>query len=1029
MNNILVFSLCFLLYLCSIPLHGQTRIDHSIQTSSMVKLGYITSLQDLDKSKVKPSLRRNKVKRSKAINQNLGGRSVSKVTVPNLEHQGPDPLRQFGFDTQNVRSSNMPIVNVEGNTWHQSPNDPSGEIGLDHYVQVVNVTTIAIFEKNGVAIDSFKANLLWQEVGHSSFGDPICIYDQEMNRWIITEFAAPNIILFAMSDNADPFGGWSIYAFGAPNFPDYPKWSVWPNSYALTTNELGGGFQHFYFFNRAQLLAGEESIDMQRIEIEGSISSPGPYIATPVDWSGANPPPPNQGPIFIIQKDSSWGIVDEDGIAIYEVDVDWEDPGKTIVNEQIVITTPFDGYPCATTGIGFACIPQPDGEVGLSGFPEIIMYQPHYRNFGTHQSFVCAFIVDITDGENISGIRWMEFRKTEETDWDIYQEGTFGPDDGLHRFIPTISIDGKGNIAMAYAVANNEVAAGLRYTGRLASDPLGIMTVPEVTVVDGGSSLPFFSRFGDYAHMTVDPTNENTFWFTAEYAGLEHNIKTRIVAFQLDIDSFDLSPIAVSSPIDAIELGNEIVTTTIKNYGSEPISSFSIAYSLNGEEEVIEDVIMNIEPGESVHYSFSERVDLSEIKTHQIAITVYADQDQNQNNNIFQYNVEHIPVNDPGLQGILVPVGDVCGTSTEVAIIVSNTGTAPLQEVPIEINLNEEFNTSVMWTGNLERLERDTISVNIDGLLNDENTITARLDQNDPILDQNQENNEVTATLSVNTEWTSLFVEILTDRFPEETSWSITDTSGTVYGSSNFYTEPYQWYIHEICVPPDACFTMRIFDSYGDGLSSAPDPAGNYIIKDAEENVLATLQNVNFGDVEINSFCNSEPNCMLSSELIVTPDTNNGNGSILFETSGGFPPLTFSIDGGASFQDDPLFTNLESANYVGVVVDGIACEYEENVDLPGVSSSDDTWNKPSFTFSPNPTKDIVTLTIEGVSSTELFVDYILLNEKGQRLQKGTLVRYDHKYKGMISLVYKPAGVYYVMIRHPEVPELSTIIKQ
>ena len=32
-------------------------------------------------------------------------------------------------------------------------------------------------------------------------------------------------------------GGWYAYDFRTPRFPDYPKYSAWPDAYYVTTNE------------------------------------------------------------------------------------------------------------------------------------------------------------------------------------------------------------------------------------------------------------------------------------------------------------------------------------------------------------------------------------------------------------------------------------------------------------------------------------------------------------------------------------------------------------------------------------------------------------------------------------------------------------------------------------------------------------------------------------------------------------------------------------------------------------------------
>ena len=63
-----------------------------------------------------------------------------------------------------------------------------------------------------------------------------------------------------------------------------------------------------------------------------------------------------------------------------------------------------------------------------------------------------------------------------------------------------------------------DVFPGIRYTGRLAGDPLGQMTLGEGTIINGsGVQRTTNSRWGDYTDMTVDPVDDCTFWYVNEY--------------------------------------------------------------------------------------------------------------------------------------------------------------------------------------------------------------------------------------------------------------------------------------------------------------------------------------------------------------------------------------------------------------------------------------------------------------------------------------------------------------------------------
>ena len=139
-------------------------------------------------------------------------------------------------------------------------------------------------------------------------------------------------------------------------------------------------------------------------------------------------------------------------------------------------------------------------------------FQAPTRRLVTNQS------VEATPG--VAGARWYEIRSDRSRHRTaLYQQGTYAPGDGVHRWMGSIAMDKKGNMALGYSVVNGvDVFPGIRYTGRLAGDPLGQMTLGEGTIIDGsGVQLTTNSRWGDYTDITVDPTDDCTFWYVNEY--------------------------------------------------------------------------------------------------------------------------------------------------------------------------------------------------------------------------------------------------------------------------------------------------------------------------------------------------------------------------------------------------------------------------------------------------------------------------------------------------------------------------------
>jgi len=646
MRKLKIAGIVSLLCLCNL-LSGQVQqLDTKAEKTYAVKLGTTLPIKD-----VAPMTGPNqkKIKHQKSeykVPKNFMGRFPSRKIEGKDHLPGNDLIRQK-YLNKNSSPVVEPIVSIDGLNQNGSPSDPTLGVGKDFVLQAINLTTIGVYNKQGEFITSFSGNSLFGQIGFTSGGDPIIMYDQEFDRWIITEFPGgfgpnANQLLVAISHNSDPLDAYDVYNFPTPTFPDYPKYSIWSNAYAVTTNEGGSAVLHSYFINREELLAGQDTVRMQRVNLPGTTGSEqGFIVATPVSWSGNNKPETDQ-PIILSLNDASWTTGQEqDEVSLFRLNINWENEDSTQFERIDIPVSPYDGNPCSATSGGFACIPQLSGP-GLDGIPEVVMNNPQYRNFGTHESIVLNFVTDVTDGENFAGIRWVELRKMPGEEWDLFQEGTFSPDDGLERFMGGIAIDVLGNIGLAYNVSSEDTHPGIRLTGRRVDDEPGVMTVHEATVVNGEDPVFGGGRFGDYSTMTMDPIDERTFWFTSEYGKGE--VSTRIFSFRLASDTFDMGPTVLRSPLTGALSASETVQLEISNFGLEAIDKFSVGYIFQDQDTVLVkniDTLLNCDV--PYIHTFEPAVDMSEIGTYNFKLFTSAELDEALYNDTIDVVVEHLP--------------------------------------------------------------------------------------------------------------------------------------------------------------------------------------------------------------------------------------------------------------------------------------------------------------------------------------------------------------------------------------------------
>jgi len=118
----------------------------------------------------------------------------------------------------------------------------------------------------------------------------------------------------------------------------------------------------------------------------------------------------------------------------------------------------------------------------------------------------------------------------DRTVW-LRQQGTYAPD-SAYRWMASPAMDRNGNIGIGYSFGGTPHYAGQRFAGRLADDPLGMLTLQETVLVEGEDAQTNTLRWQDYTQTAVDPVDDCTIWYVGDYikAGAE-TYSTRIGAF------------------------------------------------------------------------------------------------------------------------------------------------------------------------------------------------------------------------------------------------------------------------------------------------------------------------------------------------------------------------------------------------------------------------------------------------------------------------------------------------------------------
>ena len=478
----------------------------------------------------------------------------------------------------------------QGTAIYRNPSDNALAVGQDHIFQIVN-SRMAIYTKKGKKYDTTGRVLLGPAETRSVFrgfggpcermnnGDAVVRYDQLANRWLIVMptfrrgiprtqevdsahgmkpypaqpgsaemlYQAPPAyaeerplgqrpprtrvdttgtfcMCYAVSTGPDPLGSYYRYEFDRPLFPDYPRPTIWPDGYYTTSSTSDNLIQRQAFVaDRAKMLKGEDATEQSFI-----INDVNFLLNSDVEGQQL----PDKGAPNILMTNGGTQLHNEfedDGIYYWKFHVDWKDTAKTHLEGPIKIAVA--PYHYAGDGQLKKSVPQPGTDMRLDTQGDKILGRLIYRRIGKQQSYVVVHSVRSASGG--SGIRWYEFRAGKHGALQLYQQGTFAPDSDW-RWLPGVATDKYGNIGIGYSYGGTTHFPGQRFTGRLATDSPGVMSLGEGVLIDGQASQTNTLRWEDYTYTVIDPSDDETFWYVGDYLKKDaKNYTSRIGSFKL----------------------------------------------------------------------------------------------------------------------------------------------------------------------------------------------------------------------------------------------------------------------------------------------------------------------------------------------------------------------------------------------------------------------------------------------------------------------------------------------------------------
>ncbi len=500
--------------------------------------------------------------REMAATDKLGARQEREAAenpkIPNSHVDSPDQVVDKGSLLRFLAPSiPAPILNFDGIPFPGvgcscAPPDTNGEVGATQYVQMVN-EGYQVFDKatGNSILGPNSISSLWSGFGGAcqtgGAGDPVVLYDQLANRWVITQFASATggspltDECVAVSTTSDATGTYNRYGFHlGSNFYDYPHLGMWPDAYYMSMNVFNAAGTAYlgpqpFAFDRTAMLAGAPASFISPVGPLGAAVPP----FLPADLDGSTLPPAGAPNTFL-------GFPSSNKYTAYHFHVDFATPANSTFT---TFATPAAAGFTSLCPTSRSCVPELGVTTSnkLDGIGDRLMFRLAYRNFGDHESLVGNYSVS---SGGVAGVRWFELRGVTAGPVTVFQESTYQPDT-TWRWMGSAAMDGQGNLAVGFSASSGTINPQLRYAGRLASDPINTLAQGEAHLFDGtGSQTGTGNRWGDYSDLTVDPVDDTTFWYTGEYyaATTTFNWRTRIGSFKLATGNPTPTPTPTPTP-------------------------------------------------------------------------------------------------------------------------------------------------------------------------------------------------------------------------------------------------------------------------------------------------------------------------------------------------------------------------------------------------------------------------------------------------------------------------------------------------
>jgi PKD repeat protein len=440
---------------------------------------------------------------------------------------GPLPATFNGLNASGLSAAQQIAASGED----VSPPDTTGAIGPNNYVEMVN-SEVSAYNKTTLAPVGSPVSLSTFTAGTSPC-DPQIKYDPTTSRWFYVAIrcdntASANELYLGFSKTSDPTNfstaGWCryIYSFGT-NFEDYPKLGVDGTHIMVGVNEFqasSGAYQTAHIFAGAEPTAGAITTCPSTAPALTVFGTSGTPLITSVSGHEASTPEP----ATVADTSSPGGYV----VAADEA-TPFSGNGSNIMVWQVTgsaspLTLTALGAPAVPAFSLPANIPQPGSTDKLDSSDSRLTAAIAANDPNAGEAIWTQHTVASGSGGTV--VRWYEI--VPGTPPTVRQTGSV-TDPGGWAFNGAIAPTSDGGAVVNYDAGGPSQLVSVLAQSRIATAPLGTTNTPitlaNSSAIDADFTCPsqggtgVSCRWGDYAGASVDPTNGQVVWGTAELNG------------------------------------------------------------------------------------------------------------------------------------------------------------------------------------------------------------------------------------------------------------------------------------------------------------------------------------------------------------------------------------------------------------------------------------------------------------------------------------------------------------------------------